>query len=116
MAVDLLEQVVAVVQRGLAVEVGGQVELLDAVVRRVGSAVQEPGVGRPAQEARVLARPDAAVGVEDPVRQRDGGRQSGPGRSAQALDDQAPAVGESFGGPGLAFSKFIGWCGRPVSM
>ena len=28
----------------------------------------------------------------------------------------APRLGASFGGPGLAFSKFIGWCGRPVSM
>jgi hypothetical protein len=28
----------------------------------------------------------------------------------------APRLGASFGGPGLAFSKFIGWWGRPVSM
>ena len=70
---EVVEQTLAATQPA-GVELGGQVDLLDPVTLRSQPGVQEPGVGRSAQEPRVLARPDAPVGVEDPVRQRDGGR------------------------------------------
>ena len=52
--------------QALWVEFGGQVDLPDSVSLRRQSGVQEPRVARPAQESRILARPDAPVGVEDP--------------------------------------------------
>ncbi len=97
------------------VEVGGEVDLADPVAFGRVLGVEQPGVGRPAEEAGVLARPDAAVGVEDPVRQGDRGRQ-GPAGRLDLRPTRAPRLGESLGAPGLAFSTFWGECGRPVSM
>ena len=45
----------------------------------VSRAFKQPGVERSAQEPRILARPDTPIGVEDPVRQRDRGRQPATG-------------------------------------
>jgi len=39
-----------------------------------------------------------------------------PPRTLSTRPSTAPRLGASLGGPGLAFSKFIGWWGRPVSM
>ena len=73
------------------VDIGGQVDLLDAVSLGRQPGVQEPGVGRPAQEPRILARPDAPVGVEDPVRERDRRRQPAAGGADPA--EQGPQAG-----------------------
>ena len=43
----------------------------------------------------------------------DGGN---PPRALLIRRSTAPRLGASFGAPGLAFSKFIGWWGRPVSI
>ena len=82
------------------VEVGGQVDLLDAVSLGRQPGVQEPGVGGAAEEARVLARPDAPVGVEDPVRERDRRRAARPG-AGPTRPSRAPRLGQSFGGAGV---------------
>ena len=73
MPLEVIEQTLAATQPA-GVELGGQVDLLDPITLRGQTGIQEPGVGRSAQEPRVLARPDTPIGIEDPVWQRDGGR------------------------------------------
>ena len=53
-------------------------------------AIHDPGVNRLTEESGILTGPDAAVGVEDMVRQRDRRRNQAAGR-VQAADDRAQA-------------------------
>ena len=74
--------------------------------------VEQPGVGDPAQEAGVLARPDAAVGVEDPVRQRDRRRQARRGL-VPTVRARPPGSGSRWADPGWrSRSSSAGAAGR----
>jgi hypothetical protein len=53
------------------IEVGRQIELLDPISCGSQLCIQQPRILGSTQVPRVLPRPDAPVGIEDPVRERD---------------------------------------------
>ena len=105
-ALEVVEKILPPVQSA-GVKVGWQVDLLDLVAGWRQPGIQQPGVKRSAQEPGVLTRPDAAVRVENAVRQRHARWADRPGQVPLVTACRPGWVRHS-GGPGLAFSKFIG--------